>query len=115
MADATCKTCPFWERDPYNDRPGRGYCHHSLTAADDTNESARYEQFWCSEHPLRQRDRLAAMAMQGWIASYPEKQADFVSLAECRAAMVDLAAASYAAADAMLAEAAKAHEEKSNG
>lgn len=96
---ATCKTCPFWERDPANDRPGIGYCHHALTAADDTNESARYEQFWCSEHPLRQRDRLAAMAMQGFLASLTDPNFDPDPPGVARMA--------YRVADAMLTEAKK--------
>lgn len=60
MSDATCKTCPFYQ--PVDG--DRGYCHHAATLA--TPEDIRPRpDWWCSEHPLRQRDRLAAMAMQG--------------------------------------------------
>ena len=71
MSDATCKTCPFWQertgRPEGDDRDGYGLCHHVHAHAE--FEAWRYGDWWCSEHPLRQRDRLAAMAMQGIMAN----------------------------------------------
>lgn len=107
MADATCKTCPFWERleaHPDGTAERKGYCHHSHSEADDNPQ--RYENWWCSEHPLRQRDRLAAMAMQGILASVGH----FCDEDSRRAGYPDrevIAVNAYEIADAMLAEAAK--------
>jgi hypothetical protein len=80
--DATCKTCPFWSASP-EDRPdcAARECRVRSPAAytvamDNHGAVARDARWpwtkpgdWCGEHPLRQRDRLAAMAMQGFLGS----------------------------------------------
>jgi hypothetical protein len=72
MIAATCETCPFWQLTPA--APGEmratpaGVCHHALSGAILDADLHRFADWWCSEHPLRQRDQLAAMAMQGLLA-----------------------------------------------
>jgi hypothetical protein len=86
VSDATCKTCPFWgpyaESNARGERvePRLGTCRlrPPRPMPDDepddggqrfTHENPEVVDFWwCSEHPARQRDRLAAMAMQGILA-----------------------------------------------
>jgi hypothetical protein len=84
--EATCKTCPFW--GPFaacNSKgvpvePTTGTCRRNppvpmMTESGGdhpelTHENPEVPDFWfCGEHPLRQRDRLAAMAMQGLLAA----------------------------------------------
>jgi len=97
--NATCETCPYWTEI---DLPGVaakgeeccrvGHCHH---VANEVNERNYLDyNWWCSEHPDRQRDRLAAMAMQGLAAGQYGMGYDTEALA-IRA---------YRLADAMLAE-----------
>lgn len=92
MADATCSNCPWWEMKP--DQSDVGRCHHG--SVHQLDSVYRDFTWWCSEHPLRQRDRIAEMAMQGLCADpnidSPPKQ---------------VAEAAYKVADAMLAERAK--------
>jgi hypothetical protein len=96
VSDATCETCPF--ATPWNASAAgvaRIICHHAAMAAEfcGDDEPARTETWWCSEHPLRQRDRLAAMAMQGLMAAGWAQDAS----------AGDLADVAYGQADAMLA------------
>jgi hypothetical protein len=68
--DATCKTCPFF----YEIASGSGECRRSPPKRDDMDApdfAPTADSHWCGEHPLRQRDRLAAMAMQGIMSSLP--------------------------------------------
>jgi hypothetical protein len=77
MADATCKTCPFWEcsdadRKDASERrcrvrspAARSVAHRAEAQAHDAVWPWTKDDEWCGEHPARQRDRLAAMAMQG--------------------------------------------------
>lgn len=99
MADATCKTCPF--REVLDQRREDGTpeirCHNAVAVAGWETAFHR-EDFWCSEHPLRQHDRLAAMAMQGILAHYGFKDEIETS---------DVAKWAREQADAMLAERAK--------
>jgi hypothetical protein len=84
--DATCKTCPH--------HSPTGYCREATStfAAESTSP-----EFWCSAHPLRQRDRLAAMALPAVIAGLPNGE---------WSSPESTARAAYEIADAMLAEAA---------
>lgn len=104
MTSATCKTCPFYGggRDKFD-----GTCHRNPPVplanvpygADGEAEGVfPYvdPSGYCGEHPLLQRDRLAAMAMQGILTS----DRDGGSAEK----LADLA---YAVADAMLAERSK--------
>lgn len=96
MSEATCKTCPFWKGS--GDEDGVSECRRSAPGAGvgypDIFPDVHADD-WCGEHPLRQRDRLAAMAMQGMM--YPDRLIE----AEVDA---DLARRAYEIADAMLAE-----------
>ena len=92
MADATCANCPWFSHDAAKSMDG--YCHHASAFVEEN--SARQHDFFCSEHPLRQRDQLAAMAMGALIAC-PGTVGDPATLAEC----------AYEYADAMLKERAK--------
>jgi len=84
---ATCETCPYWQEIKPLLGPRVGHCHHAAT------ERIPFDStWWCSEHPARQRDRLAAMAMQGF-AAIP-----------IRTSAADIAHFAYEIADAMLAE-----------
>jgi hypothetical protein len=94
--EATCKTCPFFCPDAVND----GYCQRSPPTSDRDTETvwpktSALSSFWCGEHPLRQRDRLAAMAMQGLMAAGWTQDSS----------AGDLADIAYSQADAMLAAA----------
>lgn len=109
--DATCKTCPFWEKTNAK-RPGsaldvQGLCHHASKDAG-SEPSIFAGSWWCSEHPLRQRDRLAAMAMQGILAGLPTPhgQAKLPFGESARS----FAAQAYEIADAMLAASAPPSE-----
>ena len=65
--NATCETCPYWQeiKPPLDTRIRVGHCHHVA------NEYTPLDHnWWCSEHPDRQRDRLAAMAMQGLVTDH---------------------------------------------
>lgn len=91
--DATCKNCPMatpWT--PTQDGKPRILCHH-VASMDGGGEPERYEDWFCSEHPLRQRDRLAAMAMQALIPMAPEHAMD----------ADDVASDAFRYADALLA------------
>lgn len=105
MSEATCKTCPFWER---TDDHGGSCRRHAPQMAPEGNDEPWPPRMlideWCGEHPLRQRDRLAAMAMQG--LSTMEAVLGAIQTPEA------IARDAYAIADAMLAEAAKAQETK---
>jgi hypothetical protein len=86
--DATCKTCPLWQKagEEY------GYCHHiSVVHAEDNGVGS---DFWCSEHPLRQRDRLVAMAMQAVESSNLDNEVSLTS--------VEVAERAYLIADEMI-------------
>ncbi len=116
--NATCKTCPFFR--PSEHGATWGECRHDAPGYRPESSGtfpAIGTEDWCGQHPERQgititvheaqvrkeeRDRLAAMAMQGWLSSWPPGTTfgNGVSLG-------DVATASYAIADAMLAEAAK--------
>jgi hypothetical protein len=106
VAEATCKTCPFYSGDRESEcrrnpptiatnarpgDPGQPVDPHWHMHPNTRPESS------CGEHPLRQRDRLAAIAMQGLCAcsdlpvGTPDTQANVARLA-------------YQVADAMLAE-----------
>ncbi len=78
--EATCSTCPFYSSG--------GHCRQAR-AISGWESAGRAADFWCSEHPLRQRDRLAAAAMVALLAA--GKPPD------------EAARTAYAAADAMLA------------
>jgi hypothetical protein len=92
--NATCETCPYWtEIEPAGgERVRAGYCHHVANEANSRNY-VDYD-WWCSEHPDLQRDRLAAMAMPA-VGSL---------LAGTRWAPTDIPRLVYQIADAMLAE-----------
>lgn len=96
MGDATCKTCYFAtllaERGE-----GREIRCHNATAWFGT--VYHREDWWCSEHPARQRDRLAAMAMQAILPTASAQSEEQVP-----AMLRQVAKAAYAAADALLAE-----------
>jgi hypothetical protein len=68
--NATCETCPYWtEIEPAGGaRVRAGYCHHVANEANSRNY-VDYD-WWCSEHPDLQRDRLAALAMQGLVTDH---------------------------------------------
>jgi hypothetical protein len=103
--EATCKTCPFFV--PFRSAeadPRLGSCRRSppqpmmtASAGDDPELGSETPEvssaWWCGEHPLRQRDRLAAMAMQGLNA------AGWAQDTSTR----DIADIAYSQADAMLA------------
>jgi hypothetical protein len=105
VSEATCKTCPAF--GPYSYRPEIGTCRlrpptvvqwPTTTERDETLTHENPEvaaSWWCSEHPLRQRDRLAAMAMQATITAQPEW------------GTADITEFAYLVADAMLAARAK--------
>jgi hypothetical protein len=108
--EATCRTCPFFV--PYSFESGIGTCRREpprpmMTEPVEGEQSLTHENpevapFWfCGEHPLRQRDRLAAMAMQGILASGGAKDRggsyDFESMA----------VSAYYMAEEMLAAVAK--------
>lgn len=97
MADATCETCPWWVFDSNSGGDvDVGYCHHVSA----TNVSMRFAtSWWCSEHPLRQRDRIAEVAVQGLLA--------YSHTGRPHNCAASLARAAYEMADAMLAERAK--------
>ena len=99
MTEAICGTCPFWVELPGRpegkDHGGYGNCHHVIAAAEE--EPSRYGNWWCSEHPLHQRDRLAAMALTAVIREMWGEPEGSRAVAEC----------AYQIADAMLVEAAK--------
>lgn len=70
MADATCKTCPFYGPFPANDG-ALGTCRRypprpMMTESGGDHPELTHENaetaasWWCGEHPARQRDRLAA-------------------------------------------------------
>jgi hypothetical protein len=110
--EATCKTCPFWgpmaECNSRGERvePTTGTCRRHpprpmMTGSGGdhrelTHENPEVAEFWwCGEHPLRQRDGLAAMAMQGILACDDGEGATFEPEQVARSA--------YQAADAMIA------------
>ena len=106
--DATCKNCPFWDAAP-DDRAGRSEqkCRVRPPAAVTVTSRATAQNRdatwpwtecddWCGEHPLRQRDRLAAMAMQGLLAFVADPTIPDVPPTR-------LAANAYRIADTMLA------------
>jgi hypothetical protein len=103
MTDVTCKTCPF---SGYRVE-GPCVCHHSSAKEQDP---VRSPDWWCSEHPLAhgQRDRIAEMAMQGFLSdggqAWARLMAEQVPLT---APLEMLVKAVYAVADAMMAERAK--------
>jgi hypothetical protein len=74
-----------------------GPCHLASTQSGSTDDFQPREDWFCSEHPLLQRDRLAAMAMQGLLAS----------LGSDRLVPDAMAHDCYLAADALLAERTK--------
>jgi hypothetical protein len=108
VSDATCKTCPFFASYLGAAEDARlGTCRRSppvplMTASGGDHPELGSENpevssaWWCGEHPLRQRDRLAAMAMQGWLASWPAKT-------WLAGEPTQLAEHAYRVADAMLA------------
>jgi hypothetical protein len=77
-----------------------GACHHSVNRFDTSR--AYHRAWWCSEHPDRQRDRLAAMAMQGAMANLEvlSRLEDEPTERFAR----NVAGHAYEIADAMLAE-----------
>ena len=102
MGEATCKTCPFWsvEDEKRADLSGRecrrlappAFITESDTGGLDSGWPVTLPTDWCGEHPLRQRDRLAAMAMQAIIGD-----------ARTNINERDVALCAYLYADAMLA------------
>jgi hypothetical protein len=111
VSEGTCKTCPFWgpyaESNARGERvePRLGTCRlrPPRPMPDDepddggqrfTHENPEVVDFWwCSEHPARQRDRLAAMAMQADLTGCAGRGSwDFKGIAE----------RAYVVADAML-------------
>ncbi len=86
--EATCRTCPFFSP--------AGTCREARVVVG-TEIATRAPDFWCSAHPLRQRDRLAAMALQGLLAALDGPAAGGALPAQ-------LAGDAYRIADAMLAE-----------
>jgi hypothetical protein len=115
MGEVTCKTCPFWgpfaECNSKGERvaPTTGTCRRNpprpmMTESGGDHPELTHENpdvpdfWWCGEHPLRQRDRLAAMAMQG-ILSCDDGEDGFVPTV--------VAANAYEMADAMLAARAR--------
>jgi hypothetical protein len=103
VAEATCKTCPFYSGDRESEcrrnpptiatnarpgDPGQPVDPHWHMHPNTQPESS------CGEHPLRQRDRLAAIAMQGLITTWmPDEKT-----------VPHLARVAYLTSDAMLAE-----------
>lgn len=113
--DATCETCPFYggRRDKLD-----GTCHRNPPVfmpnvpygADGEAEGVFpyvYPTGYCGEHPLLQRDRLAAMAMQGLIVD-PDGFQGFGGFDPDADRSISygerVSRAAYAIADAMLAE-----------
>jgi hypothetical protein len=74
--DATCATCLYWvPSEEVQDSKGTnvlGDCHAGIGGDIDVRREATW---WCSEHPLRQRDRLAEKMLVALItlgrAAYP--------------------------------------------
>jgi hypothetical protein len=106
MGDATCRTCPFWAADPPDRQAGLvRECRRNaprpflgsaiLEDADCASFPVTPAEDWCGEHPLRQRDQLAALAIQGLFAR------------PLNSGCANVAREAYAFADAMLAERAK--------
>jgi hypothetical protein len=90
--NATCETCPYWQEiKPLEQHLKIGRCHHAALAPVEQNGLFDFN-WWCSEHPARQRDRLAATAMGG-----------LVSVHGGAIPVDELAAFAYKVADAMLA------------
>ncbi len=115
MGEARCKTCPFWAADP-GDREESGIrreCRrnapppHGHDVADEPTSNDDWAAFsvtasddWCGEHPALQRDRLAAMAMQGLLAAgFYDRIGGEWSTRDAQ-----LASRAYQYADAMLRE-----------
>jgi hypothetical protein len=108
VSEGTCKTCPFWDASPADrgdaaERECRvrspaawSVPHREAAPARDAMWPWTRADDWCGEHPARQRDRLAAMAMQGMLADPACIESGWV------------ATAAYLFADAML----KAREPK---
>lgn len=97
MRDLSCATCPFSEKLSTGATDNTA-CHLGRFA----NEPRHPSTWWCSEHPLApgQRDRIAEIAMQGWLSSWPADKA-------VKGSEQALTEASYVVADAMLIERAK--------
>ncbi len=98
MAEATCRTCPFASPGDAPDAAGRPrvLCHHATVTVGEA-EPLRLEEWWCSEHPGRQRDRLAAGFARAIVAKFREA-------ADAAGAAPAIAEDAYILADAMLAE-----------
>jgi hypothetical protein len=94
--EATCRTCPFgreasspkWHEYEYECRR-----KPPIAALADDWPPLVMGTYWCGDHPLRERDKLAATAMQGLVTG----NASGASAEEC-------AHESYRIADAMIAE-----------
>lgn len=83
--------------EPGSDSERIGQCHYAANGFEAISDDA----WWCSEHPARQRDRLAAIAMGGLVSAWGDTNpAD------------ELAEYSYKVADAMLSARRKAKKEK---
>jgi len=106
MDNVSCATCPFF--GPGID--GLSWCHHSSARPPSDLDLALSPDWWCSEHPLApgQRDRIAEMAMQGFLSdggqAWARLMAEQVPLT---APLEMLIKAVYAVADATMAERAK--------
>lgn len=66
-SDATCATCPFSE-PMEGSQPPKVTCHNVVATAGE-DACSRYADWWCSEHPARQRDRLAFDLAAGMAAN----------------------------------------------
>jgi hypothetical protein len=114
VPDATCKTCPFFDYSTNEDGGSRDFqCRREPKRYISAEQSLAggpvawwppvSPDDWCGEHPLRQRDRLAAMAMQGILASAPH-WCDADALKAGYPPKEIVAVNAYEIADAMLAE-----------
>jgi len=96
--DATCSNCPFWAAPSQREQ---GLCQRLppqwAAVADTFAQPLTSSCESCGEHPLRQRDRLAAMALPAVIREMWGEPDGSKGIAGC----------AYQIADAMLAEAAK--------
>ncbi len=111
MADATCKTCPFWWHRAEDGRLVDTACRRHPPRATPMQSGgpgqpvdpywtvypAAQPDEWCGEHPARQRDRLATMAMQAIVGNFREA-------ADAAGQAPQVAEDAYRIADAMLAE-----------
>jgi hypothetical protein len=111
-SDKECGSCPFYM--PVSEEEGdcerhapRPFIRDVCEEHDPLDTQVVFPTVLCSdscgEHPLRQRDRLAAMAMQGMLASEIEQGSETFGVRR----FAEIARDAYRIADAMLGAAAE--------